>query len=192
VPREVVAAEATRGPVRVAGPAGRPPPGDVRRPAGPRNLPAARPRSRFGAKAERQVLRAMIGSPEWRDVGRQELAPELFESVAFRELYLALGRLDPSDAGGQLPEGLSPDAAALWSELKSSAAELAAEQLAEEYLRAQQTLAARPELLAIRAIKDPTELQRRYKDLGARYPLIVQTNWYAHFGERARERQRRP
>jgi len=133
----------------------------------------------------------MIASPEWREMGRQELKAELFDAAPLRELCVALARLPVSDPGNQLPEGLSAAAAAEWSDLRASAAELSAEQIAEEYLRAQQTLAARPEVLEIARIKDPSERQRRLKDLRARYPVIVQTHWYARFGEQARQRQRR-
>jgi DNA primase len=192
VPREVVATEAARSSPRAFVPVGRPAQADVRAPDSSRPAPAARPRARFGAKSERHLLRAMIASPEWREIGRKELSPESFGTAAFRELYHALGRLAPSESGGQLPDGLSSDAAAVWSELRASAADLTTEQLAEEYLRAQQMVAARPEFLAIRGIKDPGERQRRYKELGVRFPAIAQTNWYAHFGERARQRQRRP
>jgi DNA primase len=190
VPRDVVATEAARGPTTPA--SGAPVRGqtDVR----PRGTPppaAARPRSHFGARAERQLVRAMIASPEWREMGRQELKAELFDAAPLRELCGALARLPASDPGNQLPEGLSAAAAAEWSDLRASAAELSAEQIAEEYLRAQQTLAARPEVLEIARIKDPSERQRRLKDLRARYPVIVQTHWYARFGEQARQRRRR-
>jgi hypothetical protein len=151
----------------------------------------AGPVSRFGAGAERRLVRAMIASPEWREMGRKELTAELFEAAPLRELCGALARLPASDAGSQLPDGLSAAAAAAWSELRASAADLTAEQIAEEYLRAQQMLAARPEALEIAGIKDPGERQRRLKDLRARYPVIVQTRWYARFGEQARQRQRR-
>ena len=196
VPRDVVAVEAARSGGRgSAVDSARPGQGAARAPSDVRSpVPAAaapRPRSRFGARAERQLLRAMIGSPDWREIGRKELKPELFEAASFRELYGALAQLEASDGGTQLPDGLSPDAAAVWSELRASAADLTAEQLAEEYLRAQQMLAARPEVLEIGRIKDPSERQRRLKDLRARYPVIVQTSWYARFGEQARLRQRR-
>ena len=192
VPREVVATEAARSSPRASVPVGRPAQADVRAPDSPRPAPAARPRARFGARSERHLLRAMIALPEWREIGRKELSPESFGTAAFRELYHALARLAPSESGGQLPDGLSSDAAAVWTELRASAADLTTEQLAEEYLRAQQMVAARPEFLAIRGIKDPGERQRRYKELSARFPAIAQTNWYAHFGEQARQRQRRP
>jgi len=190
VPRDVVATEAARGPTTPASGAPARGQADVR-PRGTSAPPAARPRSRFGARAERQLVRAMIASPEWREMGRQELKAELFDAAPLRELCVALARLPASDPGNQLPEGLSAAAAAEWSDLRASAAELSAEQIAEEYLRAQQTLAARPEVLEIARIKDPSERQRRLKDLRARYPVIVQTHWYARFGEQARQRQRR-
>ncbi len=167
VPRDVVAAEAARGPATPA--AGAPPRGqtDVR-PRGTAAPQPARPRSRFGARAERQLLRAMIASPEWRAIGRSELKPELFELAAFRELYVALASLPASDPGTQLPEGLSPDAAAAWSELRRSALELNPDSIADEYARAQQTVVARPEYREIATIKDGAEKQRRLRDIGLR------------------------
>ena len=189
VPRDVVAAEAARGPAPAPANAARTQ-ADVRPRAAPAR-PMAGPVSRFGAGAERRLVRAMIASPEWREMGRKELTAELFEAAPLRELCGALARLPASDAGSQLPDGLSAAAAAAWSELRASAADLTAEQIAEEYLRAQQMLAARPEALEIAGIKDPGERQRRLKDLRARYPVIVQTRWYARFGEQARQRQRR-
>jgi hypothetical protein len=65
----------------------------------------------------------------------------------------------------------------------------AAEQVAEEYLNAQQVLAARAEKRQIDMITDPGERNRRLKDLRARYPGAAQRQWYAQFGEQARHRR---
>jgi DNA primase len=188
VPREVVGAELARtpGPLR---------PGSARGPtdARPRAIavpPARHQKALFGG-VERQLLRAMIMSLEWRGLAREELKPDLFEAPVFRELYIALVRLAPSNGGDQLPEGLSEEAATLWSELRASTAEATAEQVAEEYLSAQQVLAIRAEKREIDKIKDRSERNRRLKDLWARYPGAVQRQWFDQFGEQARQRQRR-
>jgi len=142
VPREVVATEAARTSPRASPPVGRPGQTDVRLPDSP--APTLRPKGRLGARAERQLLRAMVGSADWRELGRVELKPELFEDAAFRELYVALLRLPASDTGSQLPEGLSGDTAGVWSELRASAIESTPEQLADDYASGQEMLAARP------------------------------------------------
>jgi hypothetical protein len=191
VPREVVADEAARGPSVPppgAGPGIRPPraPADVRsgEPA-----PAAPRTSRFGARAERQLLRAMLVAPEWREIARRELPPELLEVPALRELYVALGRLPAGDPGTQLPEALSPDAATAWTELRDGAAGLSSEQASEDYVSAQQTLAARPEYRSIVRLTDPTEKARRLAELDARFPAFARKRGYVRSGQQSRRRQ---
>src|SRR5262249_28565908 len=92
IPRDVVVAEANRAPSTPSAPPVRRGPSDVRV-GGAADAPVPRPRTRFGTGAERQILRAMIASPEWRAIAREELRPELFEISAFRELYTALAGL---------------------------------------------------------------------------------------------------
>ena len=191
VPREVVADEAARGPSLApsgTGPGVRTPraPADVRsgEPA-----PAAPRPSRFGARAERQLLRAMLVAPEWREIARRELRPELLEVPALRELYLALERLPAGDPGTQLPEALSPDAAAAWTELRDGAAGLSSEQASEDYVSAQQTLAARPEYRTIVRLTDPTEKARRLAELDARFPAFARKRGYVRSGQQSRRRQ---
>ena len=189
VPREVVAEEAARGP---AGPT-------AARSAAPARAPTdARPRepvpgptrtARFGARAERQLLRAMLVSPEWREVGGRELTPDLFETPALRELYAALVRIPPGDSGTQLPEGLSGEASLIWTELRDAAAGLTADQAAEDYVSAQQTLAARPEYRTIVRLTDPTEKARRLAELDARFPAFALKRGYVRSGQKARQRQ---
>ena len=191
VPREVVADEAARGPSLP--PSGTGPgtriaraPADVR-PGEP--APAATRTSWFGARAERQLLRAMLVAPEWREIAQREVRPELLEVPALRELYLALGRLPAGDSGTQLPEALSPDAAAAWTELRDGAAGLSSEQASEDYVSAQQTLAARPEYRAIVRLTDPTEKARRLAELDARFPAFARKRGYVRSGQQARRRQ---
>ena len=202
VPREVVADEAARGPAapsaasRAAGPGHAPggqSPGAARSPtdARPREAPPgpAGRTARFGARAERQLLRAMLVSPEWREGGRRELTPEWFETPALRELYGALVRLPAADPGTQLPEGLSGEASIVWAELRDAAAALTAEQASEDYVSAQQTLAARPEYRTIVRLTDPTEKARRLADLDARFPAFARKRGYVRSGQQARHRQ---
>ena len=189
VPREVVAEEAARGP---AGPT-------AARSAAPARAPTdARPRepvpgptrtARFGARAERQLLRAMLVSPEWREVGGRELTPDLFETPALRELYAALVRIPSGDSGTRLPEGLSGEASLIWTELRDAAAGLTADQAAEDYVSAQQTLAARPEYRTIVRLTDPTEKARRLAELDARFPAFALKRGYVRSGQKARQRQ---
>ncbi|MGE5230858.1 MAG: DNA primase, partial [Deltaproteobacteria bacterium] len=180
VPREVVAEEAARGPTLPApgsAAGGRPAraPTDVR-PSVP--APAPPRTSRFGARAERQLLRAMLVAPEWREIARRELQADLFEVPPLRELYVALGQLPAGDPGTQLPEALSAEAAAAWTELRDGAANLSSEQASEEYVSAQQTLAARPEYRTIVRLTDPTEKARRLAELDARFPAFARKRGY--------------
>ncbi|HTK43665.1 MAG TPA: DNA primase [Gemmatimonadales bacterium] len=189
VPREVVVAEAARAataPAAIAAPRG---PTDVR-PRGVAGPPPARPKSRFGAGAERQLLRAMIASPEWRAMASRELKPELFEIAAFRELYIALAGLPATDAGGQLPEGLSSEAATAWAELRAVAAGLTPEQVSDDYSWAQETLAARPEYRAIARLTDAVEKLRRLADLDARYPAFARKRGYVRSQQSRQHRAR--
>ncbi len=188
VPREVVAEEAARGPVapaaRSAAPARAPTDARPREP-----VPGPTRTARFGARAERQLLRAMLASPERREEGGRELTPELFEMPALRELYAALVRIPSDDPGTQLPEGLSGEASLIWTELRDAAAGLTADQAAEDYVSAQQTLAARPEYRTIVRLTDPTEKARRLADLDARFPAFARKRGYVRSGQKARQRQ---
>jgi DNA primase len=192
VPREVVSEEAARGPAA--------PPTTSRAASAPAD---ARPRepvpsgaaprvARFGARAERQLLRAMLVGPEWREAARREVGVDMFEGAALRELFLALLRLPADDPGSQLPEGLSAAAAMLWTELRDGAAALTSDQAAEDYVSAQQTLAARPEYRLIARLTDPTEKARRLAELDARFPAFARKRGYVRSGQRARQRQPHP
>jgi DNA primase len=193
VPREVVADEAARGPAAPGSGWSRAPhaaagaPTDAR-PREPAPDPVLRA-ARFGARAERQLLRAMLMAPEWREAARRELRAELFEVPALRELYVALGRLPAEDPGSQLPEGLSGAATSAWTELRDSATSLTSEQASEDYVSAQQTLAARPEYRTIVQLTDPSEKARRLAELDARFPAFKQKRGYVRSGQQSRHRQ---
>jgi DNA primase len=189
IPRDVVVTEANRAPSASSPPPVRRGSSDVR----VRGAPGAavpRPKTRFGAGAERQILRAMIASPEWRAIGRQELRPELFEISAFREVYTALAGLPASDPGGQLPEGLSTEAATEWTELRAAAAALSPEQASDDYAWAHETLAARPEYRAIIRLTDAMEKLRRLAELDARYPAFARKRGYVRSQQSRQHRAR--
>jgi DNA primase len=189
IPRDVVVTEANRAPSPSSPPPVRHGPSDVRVRGAP-GTPVPRPRNRFGAGAERQILRAMIASPEWRAIARQELSPELFEISAFRELYTALAGLPASDSGGQLPEGLSTEAATAWTELRAAAAALSPEQASDDYAWAHETLAARPEYRAIIRLTDAMEKLRRLHELDARYPAFARKRGYVRSQQSRQHRAR--
>jgi DNA primase len=189
IPRDVVVTEANRAPSPSSPPPVRGGSSDVRVRGAP-GAPVLRPRTRFGAGAERQILRAMMASPEWRAIARQELRPELFESPAFRELYTALAGLPASDSGGQLPEGLSTEAATAWTELRAAAAALSPEQASDDYAWAHETLAARPEYRAIIRLTDAMEKLRRLAELDARYPAFARKRGYVRSQQSRQHRAR--
>jgi DNA primase len=187
VPREVVGVEAKQrsAPAAVS-------PADARAAdAAPRREPPSRRAEGFGSRAERQLLRVLIASPEWRDRAREEIEPALFEQVAHRELYESVRRLPPGAPDDQLPDGLSAAAAAVWVELRESAAELGASDLDEVYTRALQTLQARPPYRAIIALTDPGEKQRRLEELDRKYPAFASVRRYVRAAQTARRRSPR-
>jgi DNA primase len=189
IPRDVVVAEANRAPSTPAAPPVRRGPSDVRI-RGAAGVPDPRPKTRFGTGAERQILRAMIASPEWRAIAGQELRPELFEIPAFRELYTALAGLPAFDPGGQLPEGLSTEAATAWTELRAAAAALSPEQASDDYAWAHETLAARPEYRAIIRLTDAMEKLRRLAELDARFPAFARKRGYVRSQQPRQHRAR--
>jgi DNA primase len=189
IPRDVVVAEANRAPSTPAAPPVRRGPSDVRI-RGAAGVPDPRPKTRFGTGAERQILRAMIASPEWRAIAGQELRPELFEIPAFRELYTALAGLPAFDPGGQLPEGLSTEAATAWTELRAAAAALSPEQASDDYAWAHETLAARPEYRAIIRLTDAMEKLRRLAELDARFPAFARKRGYVRSQQSRQHRAR--
>ena len=74
---------------------------------------------------------------------------------------------------------IGSSAASAWTELQDSATSLTSEQASEDYVSAQQTLAARPEYRTIVQLTDPTEKARRLAELDAE-----QAKWDAYVLER--------
>ena len=96
----------------------------------------------------------MLASPEWVAKAREEVAPSLLESTRLRELFEALIQSDA--ASDQMPERLSPEAAAAWSYLKE-AVQQSDQGAAALYDRAAQILRARPQYRVMDALTDPGE-----------------------------------
>ncbi|HEX7336679.1 MAG TPA: DNA primase [Gemmatimonadales bacterium] len=140
-------------------------------PSTPR-VPAARRR----VNPETKLLTAMLAAPEWIEKAREEIAPSLLESPRLREVFEALIRR--GSESGQMPSGLSEDAAAAWTYLKETAQDRNAQEVATIYDRAAQILRARPQYRAMDALTDPGEKRRQRADLRARYPAA--DAWYEY------------
>jgi DNA primase len=133
---------------------------------------------------ETKLLSALIAAPEWIDKARQEIAPALLETPRLREIYEALLRREaPSD---QMPEGLSPDAAAAWSYLKEVLQQRSSGDT--DYDKAAQILRGRPLYREMHALADPGAKQRRRSELRAQFPAA--DAWYEYQKAARREARR--
>jgi DNA primase len=133
---------------------------------------------------ETKLLSALIAAPEWIAKAREEIAPELLEVPRLRELYEALlTREPPSD---QMPDGLSPDAAAAWSYLKE--AEQQRSSADTDYDKAAQILRGRPLYREMHALANPGDKQRRRSELRAQFPAA--DAWYEYQKAARREARR--
>ncbi|MGH9892731.1 MAG: DNA primase, partial [bacterium] len=136
---------------------------------------------------ESQLLRAMLTSPEWVQRARQDVTPALFNSSSLRELFEIL--LQTESSSGQMPEGLSEDARALWVRLKEDLHQSGGGDVGKTYDQAAQILRARPEYEKIAAISDPGEKRRMRDELRLLYPEA--DRWYSvQRGVRAGKRSR--
>ena len=150
------------------------------RPSEPR--PAARPPARpaeramwpGGERAEANLLRVIIVSPEWRARAREMLAPAHFEVAAHRELFQALLALPPGQRAEQLPGDLSHEAQLEWVRLREAADSLAGADIDAIFTATSELLLSRPEWKEIEAISDPVERQARRKDWRRRFPRAAQ------------------
>jgi hypothetical protein len=133
-------------------------------------------RARSRNRPERILVAALIAGPEWVAKARDEVAPSLLEVVVLRELYEALLRSDaPSD---QMPEGLTPQAAQIWSVLKEAALDRGSREIGTVYDRASQILRARPLYREMHVMSDPGEKRRRRAELRELYPAA--DAWYEY------------
>jgi DNA primase len=133
---------------------------------------------------ETKLLSALIAAPDWIAKAREEIAPTLLEIPRLRELYEALlSREAPSD---QMPDGLSPDAAASWSYLKEAVQQRSSADT--DYDKAAQILRGRPLYREMHALADPGEKQRRRSELRTQFPAA--DAWY-EYQKAARKEARR-
>jgi DNA primase len=151
-----------------------------------RDPAASRPAGPARTNPETKLLSALIAAPEWIATAREEIAPALLEIPRLRELYEALIRRDaPSD---QMPDDLSPDAAAAWSYLKEAVVERSSGDAATIYDKAAQILRGRPLYRAMHTLADPGDKQRRRSELRAQFPAA--DAWY-EYQKAARKEARR-
>ncbi|HVD32387.1 MAG TPA: DNA primase [Gemmatimonadales bacterium] len=135
---------------------------------------------------ETKLLSALIAAPEWIAKAREEIAPALLEIPRLRELYEALIRREaPTD---QMPDGLSPDAAAAWSYLKEAVLERSSGDAATIYDKAAQILRGRPLYREMHTLADPGDKQRRRSELRAQFPAADE--WYEYHKAAKREARR--
>jgi DNA primase len=143
-----------------------------------RNQPAAsRSPGRTRNNPETQLLQVMLWSPEWLERARTDIDPALLRSGRNRELFEALLRAG-RDAGGQLPSGLSDEAAGAWSRLKEAAQALNTQEVGKIYDGAAQILLARPRYREMDALTDPGEKRRRRAELRTEFPAA--DAWYEY------------
>jgi hypothetical protein len=117
----------------------------------------------------------LIAGPEWIEQARDEVAPALFSSARLREVFEALLR-DDGQSSGQMPAGLSDEAAAVWSRLKEAAQRLSQPEVGKIYEGAAQILRARSRYREMDALTDPGEKRRRRAELRAEFPAA--DAWY--------------
>jgi DNA primase len=145
---------------------------------------ASPPAGRTRNNPETKLLSALIAAPEWIAKAREEIAPALLEIPRLRELYEAL--LRPEDQSDQMPEGLSPDAAAAWSYLKEALQQRSSADT--DYDKAAQILRGRPLYREMHALADPGDKQRRRSELRAQFPAA--DAWYEYQKAARREARR--
>ena len=145
---------------------------------------ASPPAGRTRNNPETKLLSALIAAPDWIAKAREEIAPTLLEIPRLRELYEALLRREaPSD---QMPDGLSPDAAASWSYLKGAVQQRSSADT--DYDKAAQILRGRPLYREMHALADPGDKQRRRSELRTQFPAA--DAWY-EYQKAARKEARR-
>jgi DNA primase len=143
--------------------------------------------SRVRSNPESKLVAALIAGPEWIEHARQEIAPSLFASSKLREVFEALLR-DEDELSGQLPAGLSDEAAAVWSRLREVSQEWSQGELGKIYDSASQILRARPQYREMDGLTDPGEKRRRRAELRAEFPAA--DAWYDYQKAAQREVRR--
>ncbi len=77
-------------------------------------------RRRVGARAEADLLRLVVHKQAWLDRARDEVTPDRFEVLSFREIYEALLTLPPGSAPLEATPVLSAPAQAAWQRLQEN------------------------------------------------------------------------
>ena len=139
--------------------------------------PAPRSQGRTRSNPESKLVAALIAGPEWIEHARAEIPPALFGSPRLREVFETLLR-DGEITSGQLPPGLSDEAAAVWSRLKEGAHGLSQQEVGRIYDGAAQILRARPRYREMDVLTDPGEKRRRRAELRAEFPAA--DAWYVY------------
>ena len=137
----------------------------------------ARPPGRIRSNPESKLVAALIAGPEWIEHAREEILPLLLGSPRMRELFEALLR-EGERSPGQMPAGLSDEAAAAWSRLKEGAQGLNQAEIGRIYEGAAQILRARPRYRELDLLTDPGEKRRQRATLRAEFPAA--DAWYEY------------
>ena len=130
-----------------------------------------------GVRAEEELLRVLVRSPEWRERARELMRAEHFDLPAHRELFEALMALPPNEPAAQLPPSLSHSAQLKWISLREAAERLAGADVDATFTATTAALLSRPERREIDRIMDPIERRRRLDDLLRRYGKVEQARW---------------
>jgi DNA primase len=131
---------------------------------------------RTRSNPETKLLASLIAAPEWIGKAREEIPPTLLEIEPYRELYLALLQRDV--ASDQIPDGLSSEAAGIWSALKETMQNRSSGDAAAIYDKASQILRGRPLYREMHGLSDPGDKQRRRSAL--REMLPAADAWYEY------------
>ena len=141
-------------------------------PAAPRRAAPDRPqaarRGQMGGAAESELLRVLVASDDYRARAAREVPVDWFEEPLHREVFEALTRA-PAAAPGDVAEGLSPAARAVWSALRESGTTLTDAVLDDHYASASEALEFRPLWREYQRLTDPGEKMARKKELDAKY-----------------------
>ena len=184
IPREAVAAEATRTAPAVRAPA---PP--------PRRQELAERGTRSprlpGAEIERKLLRLLLLHPEWLARARDEVEPDHLSVPAFRAIFAALLTLPPGAPIGDALPLLDERARAAWLQLIDGGFPGEGYSLDGEYAGALDALEEIRTFADIAAEADPTARRRRWTALSkegqTRYSLYLRTT-----GARPRDEREAP
>ena len=142
---------------------------------------------RVRSNPESKLVASLIAGPEWTEHARREIRPSLFASSKLREVFEAVIR-EEEEFSGQLPAGLSDEAAATWSRLREVSQGWSQQELGKIYDSASQILRARPHYREMDGLTDPGEKRRRRAELRAEFPAA--DAWYDYQKAALREVRR--